>query len=224
MMFNTGNTMRMQITPSGNIGIGASNPGLKMVLMNSDLNPVMHIQNTLNAGWSGIQMDNYNNSGRTHIGFGNNTAAIYANMGYAGTNSGHPFILTTAGTERVRITPSGDVGIKTSAPGSELEVNGFTKLGSNAPAIKTLKLTGTTSSTQGTAIQVAHGLAGAKILSVQVVVEAISGSFMTPGYVYSSGYHFNVGYNGTHVWVYNVSANSANILSKPFKVFITYEE
>ncbi|MBL0013001.1 MAG: hypothetical protein IPP30_04355 [Flavobacterium sp.] len=41
----------------------------------------------------------------------------------------------------MRIKGTGEVGIGTAAPTAELEVNGFTKLGTTAPAVKMIKLT-----------------------------------------------------------------------------------
>lgn len=63
------------------------------------------------------------------------------------------------------------VGIGVTAPAAELEVNGFTMLGSNAPAVKMLKLTGTSAATQGASVAIPHGLSVAKILAVEVLLE-----------------------------------------------------
>lgn len=53
---------------------------------------------------------------------------------------------------------------------SSLTVNGFTKLGSDAPAIKMKKLTGTTANTDGGFMYVAHGLDASKIISTTIEV------------------------------------------------------
>jgi hypothetical protein len=114
------------------------------------------------------------------------------------------------------------VGIGVTAPTSELEVNGYTQLGTNAPAIKTLELTGTTASAQGSQVGVAHGLSSAKILSVDVLVEYSAGSFVHHSYTYNSGYDFSFYVTSTNIFVGNTSTNSSNVLSKPFKIFIIY--
>ncbi|HRH37834.1 MAG TPA: hypothetical protein PK760_05785, partial [Flavobacteriales bacterium] len=115
------------------------------------------------------------------------------------------------------------VGIGVTAPAAELEVNGYTMLGSNAPAVKMLKLTGTTAATQGGQISIAHGLTPAKILSVDVLIEYAAGSWVPAAYTGSVGYLCNYYINGGNIWLWNLSGGSANILSKPVKILITYE-
>jgi hypothetical protein len=131
---------------------------------------------------------------------------------------------STTFTENVRIKGNGRVGILTNNPGSELEVNGYTMLGSNAPAIKTLKLTGTTAATQGGSVVIPHGINGTKILSITVAVEYAFNNFLPYSYKFNAGYEFYFVYNTTNITVFNMTANSTNILSKPIKIFITYEQ
>lgn len=90
---------------------------------------------------------------------------------FIGTNDNAALAVRTNGSERMRVSPTGDVGIKTINPTAELEVNGFTKLGSTAPAVKMIKLTGITPGTQGLQTLILHGLNGSKILGVSVFVE-----------------------------------------------------
>lgn len=116
------------------------------------------------------------------------------------------------------------VGIGTSAPTAELEVNGFTKLGSNAPPIKVLKLTGTTAATQGGQVTIAHGLNVAKILAVDVLVQSSPNNWVHPSYVAGLGYVFNYVVGATNITVINVATQSANILSSPIKILVTYEQ
>jgi hypothetical protein len=116
------------------------------------------------------------------------------------------------------------VGIGTSAPTVELEVNGYTKLGSNAPAIKVLKLTGTTSGVQGGQVTIAHGLSVAKILAVNVLVQSSPNNWVHPSYVANAGYVFNYVVGATNITVINVATQSANILSSPIKILVTYEQ
>lgn len=143
---------------------------------------------------------------------------------YVGTSDNNDVSLRANGTEAMRLEVGGNVGIGTTNPTTKLEVNGFTKLGSTAPAIKTLKLTGTTNASQGVQTAVLHGLTSSKILSVNVLVEYAAGASVPPNYGGSAGYEFDYFINATSITVWTKSGNSANILSKPFRILVTYEE
>lgn len=127
-------------------------------------------------------------------------------------------------TDRLTVLNNGKVGISTNSPQSDFEVNGFSKLGSDAPAIKVKKLTTTTSSNQGGQVTILHGLTESKILSISVMVEYGSGQYVHPAYLGAGGYQFEwfSGSGGITIW--NRNSNSSNILSKPCKILITYEE
>jgi hypothetical protein len=116
------------------------------------------------------------------------------------------------------------IGIKTNNPTADLEVNGYTKLGSSAPAIKNLKLTGITSNSQGGSVNIAHGLTSTKILSVSIMLEYAPGSLISSSYNGSTGYEFDYYINATNIVVWNKAGNSGSILSKSFKILVTYEE
>jgi hypothetical protein len=116
------------------------------------------------------------------------------------------------------------VGIGTTAPQATLEVDGYTMLGSAAPKIQMKKLTGTTNAVQGNSTAIAHGLNSAKILSVDILVEYTTGSFVHNSYQFNPGYEFNYFISATNITVANIAGNSTNILSKPFKIIITYEQ
>ncbi|MEQ8881807.1 MAG: hypothetical protein RLQ12_19330, partial [Cyclobacteriaceae bacterium] len=121
---------------------------------------------------------------------------------------------------------SPNFGSQNIATTGALGVGGFTTLGNDAsaPAIKMIKYTGTTSSSQGGEALIAHGLTTSKILSVSVIVEASSTFQVHPGYTNNAGYQFNWYLTGTQIRIWNTSANSANILSKPIRILVTYEE
>jgi hypothetical protein len=183
------------------------------------------------AGYSTTTSDNTflgysagsnNNTGtqNTYIGSnaqGNSNISKSVAIGYnAAVTASNSLVLGGTGADAV------NVGIGVTAPTSQLEVNGYTQLGTNAPAIKTLELTGTTASAQGNSVSVAHGLNSAKILSCDVLVEYSSGNFVHHSYDWSTGYDFSFFISSTSVFVANTSTNSSNILSKPFKIFIIY--
>jgi hypothetical protein len=121
-----------------------------------------------------------------------------------------------------------NIGIGTENPTTKLEINGFTKLGSDAPAIKIKKIMGTTPSAQGGNIDIDLGLNSTKIISIDVMVEYNLGSYVPSRYDLNPNYDFNwycYPLNGTSfIYLVNKVGNSSQILSKPVKIIITYEE
>lgn len=109
-------------------------------------------------------------------------------------------------------------------PNGNVIVNEFTKLGSDAPAIRMKKLTGTTAAAEGGSRNIAHGLTSSKILKVDVRIEFIAGQYISVGYEYNAEYHADVQWDGTNITIANHTTSSGNILSKPLVLLITYEE
>lgn len=108
------------------------------------------------------------------------------------------------------------------------DINGFTQLGKTseaAPSIKMKKLTGTSANTQGGLVAIPHGLNRAKILAVQVLLTYAAGVADIPGpYLDAAGYEYNWQVTINDINIYNKTGNSINILSKPVRILITYEE
>lgn len=100
----------------------------------------------------------------------------------------------------------------------------FTKFGSDAPAIKVKKLTGTTAASQGGTAQVSHGLTPSKILDIRVLVEYSTGDFVPHSYESVSQFKYEWVSEDGIIYIRNISGNSSQILSKPIKILITYEE
>ncbi|MCP9749175.1 hypothetical protein [Lacihabitans sp. CS3-21] len=158
------------------------------------------------------------------------------NYGFITTNIARDFLIVTNQgfgfqtninnnyVEALRISPTGNVGVGTTTPNTKFEVNGFTKLGSDAPAIKVKKLITTTSSTQGGTVFLAHGLNASKILNIQIILEYSTTSYIPPSYNFNPGYEFDWFSDSTFINIANKPNNSNLILSKPVKILITYEE
>jgi len=144
-----------------------------------------------------------------------NAIAIGANASVTQSNS-----MSLGGTGANAVS----VGIGTTSPNATLEVDGFTMLGSTAPKVQMKKLTGTMAAGQGGQLFVSHGLNAAKILSVDILVEASPGNNYPPGFQYTSGFEYNYSITSTSIVIGTVSPNAANISSKPFKILITYEQ
>jgi hypothetical protein len=81
---------------------------------------------------------------------------------------------------------------------------------------------GNTSSSQGGNITIAHGLTSSNIVSLTGMVEYQIGSFISEEFSLTTGYCFSIQADTTYIYVGNVSGNSANILSKPFRIFVQY--
>ncbi|MBK7556275.1 MAG: hypothetical protein IPI55_17265 [Flavobacteriales bacterium] len=170
-----------------------------------------------------------------NAGFSNTTGTLNTYMGY---NAGGTAALSkaTAISYNAQVSTSNslvlggtgadtvNVGIGVTAPQTELEVNGFTMLGSNAPKIKMLKLTGTTAAVQGSAVAVPHGLVASKVTIGKCSGRCRRKFVHSTWFTLSSGYQFQYNVQALVILIGNITGASANILSRPLTVLITYEE
>ena len=122
---------------------------------------------------------------------------------------------------------NGNVGIgnttETLAPNARLVVDGFTRLGNTAPAIKMLEVTGVTANGQGGSSTATHGLNASKILKLEIYVE-VSGQFIPPHYKHNPTLEYDYYFDATNIYILNSASNSSGLLSKPLKILITYKE
>jgi phage pi2 protein 07 len=179
-----------------------------------------------NGGFVGIGTDNPQMKLQINDG---GIALYYANdnksweFDYDHTND-YFFVDEFGSGRRLVIKNGGNVGIGTTNPTAKLEVDGFTKLGSDAPKIKVKKLTTTMGANQGDAKLIPHGLSPSKILSTSILVEFVTDNFVPANYTNVSGYEFQYFINGGDVKVIAMAGNSSQIINKNIKVLITYEE
>ena len=151
-----------------------------------------------------------------------NLATYLSNQtgGWLGTRTNHPLsFYVNSGSSKLSIATTGNV-----------TVADFTKLGSDAPAIKQKIITGfNTPSFEGGSRVMAHGLTPSKILSVDIFVEAVE-SFSgllyqtPPNYIGSAEMLYSYAVTPTNIELTLTNTTSGNILSKPIRVFITYME
>ena len=215
MDFWTNNTSQVTIDNFGNMGIGTNSPG-----------GILHVRT---AG--GSYIINENLSGGTNP-YGMEFRApgqsyyILANSGTGPANSIGIYDGTASAMRMIVMPGTGNIGIGTTSPGAQLEVSQYTKLGSTAPAIQMLKLTGTTAPGQGGNVSIGHGLVDAKILSISVMVSYLgAAAWLEPGYTLNPGYEFYWFNNGAgSIVIVNMGGNSISILSKPIQILITYEQ
>ena len=117
------------------------------------------------------------------------------------------------------------VGIGTVSPTSKLNVigntniTGYTNLGSDAPAIKLKKITGTTDNDSATSV--IHDLTSSKILNVDIMVNVGASYFLQNYRTTSDPNHFTFYVTSTNIEIIDVQANVQNV---GYKILITYEE
>ncbi len=107
------------------------------------------------------------------------------------------------------------------------DIGGYTQLGKTseaAPSIKMKKLTGVSSGSQNTWVNIPHGLTQSKIIAVDIIMTVPGFVNVPPFYTYNVGYEYQYQVAASNIVVINTNGNSANILSKNFTVLITYEE
>ena len=104
-----------------------------------------------------------------------------------------------------------------------LVADGYSKLGTNAPAIKMKKLTGVISNSTGVQIPISHGLTQSKILSVEIFILANTGNDIPPHSTYS-GFVYDYFVSSNNIVIQPISGNDSSILNANFRVLITYEQ
>jgi hypothetical protein len=106
----TSNSERIRITPAGNVGIGTSTPTARL-----------HIFNNQGGANGRILLD-------ANVSSGYDTTIFSTDIGleFTAESNTRGFVFKTgvSPTEKVRINPSGNVGIGTSSPSTELDVVG----------------------------------------------------------------------------------------------------
>ncbi|MCP9769771.1 hypothetical protein EGI22_17845 [Lacihabitans sp. LS3-19] len=230
LQFGANNTVHLAMTPTGNIRIGALIPqsGKMVIEGNSSCcagspSSTLTLHESEAVDGSRLRFTNVNST---------QTSRFWDIYGYSAgsgsdANATMTFYYGGTGQNTLNLKGDGKVGIGTSSPGATLEVNGFTKLGSDAPKIKVKKLIGTTASTQGGSVTIAHGVTSSKIISISALVRfngSAADAWVGNGYTGAPGFEFSYLYDGSFVYIVNTSGNSTSILSKDIKVVITYEE
>ena len=168
-------------------------------------------------------------SGKLAVADGGTAVAARTNLGLTiGTNvqafDADLTDLADGSLTGTKVSPN--FGAQNIATTGDLDVGGFTTLGNDAsaPAIKMKKLTGTTNPVEGFEVSIAHGLDVSKILAVSVIVVESASFQIHPGFSADLDYGFSWYLTTSAVRVWNDPSNSANILSKPIRILITYEE
>lgn len=116
-------------------------------------------------------------------------------------------------------------GLGTSTPKCKLDVNGFSRLGNETecPAIKMIKLRGTTAAAEGGSSALAHGLVLSSIISVNTLVVDANGKYIPPNHTGIAGVEYNVNLDATNINIFNHATNSEDILGATVIATVIYE-
>lgn len=125
MEFRTGNTERLRIDSTGNVGIGTSGPDKKLDVQGAGTTSIRALCTDVSGSAIG-------RLGAEYLGGGGGAANAIEmrsgdGYGYLVNLNNNPLLLGTNNTERMRIDSAGNVGIGTSSPGEKLEVSGTIK-------------------------------------------------------------------------------------------------
>jgi len=196
---STGSGPAIAVTANaGPVGIGTTSPSTKFVVAagtNDGITLLNPSSKRIVQAWS-----DSSNNGRLYVRDSNENTTVMIH------SYGDSFLT------------GGNVGIGTTSPATKLEVNGFTKLGSDAPKIKIKKLTGTMDNDSLTSV--AHGLTRSKIISATVQVESSVPDWQFPFNSYSNkGYGWYI--DNTYVTMTGVGSD---LQGRTYVILLIYEE
>ena len=117
----------IRLTKAGNVGIGTSSPTAKLVVNGGGF----AVQGDSTPPSSGYGLEIWNSSTTSYIGSYNRTTSAYRDTFLFASNT----IFENGGSERMRITAAGNVGIGTTSPSAKLSIIGGTELHSTAQTI-----------------------------------------------------------------------------------------
>jgi hypothetical protein len=102
------------IFENGNVGIGTTGPTAKLVVDSGSF----AVQGISTPPTSGFGLEFWNNSATSYMGSYNRTTAVYRDLFFFANET----IFQNAGTERMRITSAGNVGIGETSPSDKLQI------------------------------------------------------------------------------------------------------
>jgi len=108
IIFRTANSERMRILSDGKVGIGTSSPSANLEVRGASSNGQIYFGGSTTATYGKFYSDN--------------DGTLIASADGGNNASGSSFRVEVDGSEKMRISSDGKVGIKTSSPGSELHI------------------------------------------------------------------------------------------------------
>jgi hypothetical protein len=124
--YNTALTEQMRIDSAGNVGIGTSSPNQQLEVKGAGLT-LIKVSSAVNTSFRGMAFGIENNATMTgSVAMEVSGGELRVASGYATYGGFQTFY--TNGTEKMRITSTGNVGIGTTAPALKLHVAGGTRI------------------------------------------------------------------------------------------------
>jgi len=182
-----GGDPKFLIDSSGNIGIGISNPTAKLEVKATTNNGSTNVFEGKDSDNTTIFSVDTNGKLTTKEVYVNTVVTSDGTNGYVTINSGSVdrtgfFEWKTGNGTRLGYMGDGsDSVILAMDNGAHLKISGYTKLGSDAPAIKQKKFTFTAAS-QGNSVNVTTGLTFSKILGFDMLIVTGSGNKVPPSF------------------------------------------
>ena len=215
---------------SGDIGIGTSSPISKMHIKGDNSFTTFNItpNNTVSGDSTSLFLaeDDDATFGMSMLYDGVNNQLQF--LGKSNATTFGPHLIINRGTS-TRVGIGGTHSSNEFNVEGDTRVSGFTQLGSDAPKIKIKKITGTTSGIEGGSTSIPITMDLTKVLSLDAIVQQSNNFIVAPHQPNAdSKYSVNMTYNTavatTYVTLDLASGQSGNILNKPFRILITYEE
>ncbi len=133
LRFSAGGSTRLLINSLGNVGIGTSVPD-RLLDLRSDEQAMLRLRSGVTTGsrleLQGVTPDGFGSSTYGELAFLNSAGEDRASIAMADAFiGGQALRFRVAGSERMRITTTGRVGIGTSNPQDALDVNGTVRTG-----------------------------------------------------------------------------------------------
>jgi hypothetical protein len=240
----------LTILRNGNMGIGNTDPSFlldmsKRIRLRSEsttLGAGIWFNNNNNSALNTFVGNDVSNNLQIYSAVGNRTIATFnpssggirvegpvsANSGNAIASFGGngEFLVDKPGVVggRFIIKENGNVGISTNTPQAALDVAGYTVLGEQSAKIKMRRTSFFTNGFDGGISNFPLGFLSEKVLEVSIMIEAASGVFYPLNYTAENGYQVQYKLIGNAIQLRNISGNCGNVLGKPIKINITYEE
>jgi hypothetical protein len=205
-------TTRLIIRDNGNVGVGTTAPGSLLHVYQATGNPTLKIES--DAGAPQMLLDGTDAQGTYAMEF-REAGTFKASLGWDSDND-HFFIYQTRNAIAV---DNGNVGINTTTPAAQLDVNGTTKLGSSGTIFNEVKeITDTLNSTGSlTTINLPSGYTYTNTRILSVEVNELTGRWFSPGFPDTS---YQFGYELYTSIIYIVGQDNAFFHSKPVRILL----